>query len=260
MTPRFIGQQTWPTNVPLSAAAQTGAEIVMGGFVAIMVAWGIRNIVARRDPALLICMIGGLLTCVMEPNLMRLYKFFYPQVGQHTLFYGFGQPVPIYLALCYSAFLGPSAYFLMRTQFVRSFDARSFFIGMIAVVIAEVALEVVCVRFGVWLYFGDQPFTVGDFPVHVAVIIGCAMVILGSVSRIWFDRFGGAAQWWMVPISPLMMLGVFSVFAYPVGLAMNSAGGIGVARIGSLLSMALALAASFVAAKELARVPDIARR
>jgi hypothetical protein len=63
----FIGQQEWPTNVVMPAAAQQFAEWSIGLLVAAFILWGIRNLIVRRDSALLICMIGGGVACVMEP-------------------------------------------------------------------------------------------------------------------------------------------------------------------------------------------------
>jgi hypothetical protein len=253
----FIGQDTWPTNVVMPTGAQTVSEWVMGLFVGAMLLWGVRNIVVRREPALVICLVAGFLTCVLEPHLMVFYKFFYPQIGQHVLFMGFGQPVPIFLGLCYSAFFGPAAYFLESGNFLRSFTLQRFLIGMAVLVAAEVALEIVSVRAGVWLYFGDQPFTVGDFPVHVAVVVGCACVVLGSIARIWFDRVKGARQWWMLVICPISMIGVFNVFAYPVAFALASGGGVAISRVGSSATMALSLILAYFCAQQLARIPDV---
>lgn len=260
MAQSFIGQQAWPTNVVMPEGAQTISEWVMGLFVGAMLVWGVRNMIVRHESAIVICMIAGFLTCVLEPHLMYLYKFFYPQTGQHVLFMGFGQPVPVFLGFCYSAFFGPAAYFLERSDFVRSFTLQRFLIGMAALVAAEVALEIVSVRAGVWLYFGDQPFTIGDFPIHVAVVVGCACVVLGSITRIWFDRVKGARQWWMLAICPISMIGVFNVFAYPVAFALASGGGLWASRAGAFASMALSLTLAYVCAQQLARVPDIGTR
>jgi hypothetical protein len=259
MAQSFLGQQAWPTNVVMPSGAQTISEWAMGLFVGAMLVWGVRNIIVRRDSALVICMIAGYFTCVLEPHLMVLYKFFYPQIGQHVLFEGFGQPVPIFLGFCYSAFFGPAAYFLLRSNFLRSFTLKRFLIGMFALVAAEVALEIVSVRAGVWLYFGDQPFTIGDFPVHVAVVVGCACVVLGSIARIWFDRVRGAQQWWLLVVCPISMIAVFSVFAYPVAFALGSGGGVSASRVGALATMALSLVLAYVCAKQLARIPDLGR-
>ncbi len=259
MAHSFIGQEAWPTNVVMPTGAQTVSEWAMGLFVGAMLLWGVRNIVVRRDAALVICMTAGFLTCVLEPHLMVFYKFFYPQIGQHVLFMGFGQPVPIFLGFCYSAFFGPAAYFLESGNFLRSFTLRRFLIGMAVLVAAEVVLEIVSVRAGVWLYFGDQPFTVGDFPVHVAVVVGCACVVLGSIARIWFDRVRGARQWWMLVICPISMIGVFNIFAYPVAFALASGGGVNTSRVGSLASMVLSLVLAYLCAQQLSRVPDLSR-
>jgi hypothetical protein len=50
----FIGQQTWPTNVVMPTSAQAVSEWVMGLFVGAMILWGVRNIIVRREPALVI--------------------------------------------------------------------------------------------------------------------------------------------------------------------------------------------------------------
>jgi hypothetical protein len=201
-------------------------------------------------------MIAGAATCVMEPHLMYLYRFFYPQVGQHVFLYGFGHPIPVFLMFCYSAFFGPAAYLFLVTDLARSFSLKGFIIGIGALVATEILLEVVCVHFGVWLYFANQPFTIGDVPLHVPVVVACGCLILGSVSRVWFVRVSGWQQWLMVLLCPMLMIGVFTVCAYPVAFALQSGFGLAATRIGSLATMLIALVISYECAKRLAVIPN----
>ncbi len=230
--------------------------MAIGSLVAAFVLWGIRNLVTRRDRALLICMIGCGAACVMEPHLMRMFKFFYPEVGQNIFLVGFGHPIPVFIPFSYSAFFGPASYFFMTSKMARNLNLKGFLLGMALLVAAETAFEVASIGAGIWLYFGSQPFTVMSFPIHVAVIIGCACVMLGAVSRLWFDRIKGAQQWWMVILCPLFLIAVFNVFIYPVAFALASDGGVPAARIGSLTSMILALVVSYQFAKALSQMPD----
>jgi hypothetical protein len=177
-------------------------------------------------------------------------------VGQHVFLVGFDHPIPDFIPLSYSAFFGPAAYFFMISKMARNFNLKSFLFGMILLVAAETAFEVTSVKAGIWLYFDDQPFTVLNFPIHVAVIIGCACVMLGAVSRIWFDRINGIRQWWMVILCPLFLIAVFNAFAYAVAFALASDGGLPAARIGSLTSMIVALIISYQFAKALSKVPE----
>lgn len=256
----FIGQQDWPTQVVMPAGGQQFAEWAIGFLVAAFVLWGIRNLVTRRDSALLICMISGGAACVMEPHLMRMFKFFYPEIGQHIFLVGFGHPIPNFIPLSYSAFFGPATYFFMTSRMARNFNLKGFLLGMTILVAAETVFEVTSINAGIWLYFGNQPFTILNFPIHVAVIIGCACVMLGAVSRIWFDRISGAQQWWMLILCPLFLIAVFNAFIYTVAFALASDGGVPAARIGSITSMILAMVISYRFAKALSRVPDLSAR
>lgn len=253
----FIGQQQWPTNVVMPAGSQHIAEWVMGLLVGAAVLWGLRNILMRREPALLICMLGGALACVLEVHTMDMLKFFYPQVGQNVFLVGFGRPIPVFLMLMYSAFFGLSSYLYVAAGQPRSFSVKSFSIGMGTLFVAEAVLEVVSINGGIWAYFDDQPFLLMDFPIHVAVIVGCMSVVLGSIARVWFDRVKGVQQWWMLILCPVILTATFETFTYPFAFAVSSEGGLAAARIGSLMSIALSLGLTYCCAKGLAAVPNV---
>jgi hypothetical protein len=205
-------------------------------------------------------MIGGGVACVMEPHLMRMFKFFYPEIGQHIFLVGFGHPIPYFIPFSYSAFFGPAAYFFMNSKMARNFKLKGFLLGMLLLVAAETAFEVMSVRAGIWGYFGNQPFTIMNFPIHVAVVIGCACVMLGAVSRIWFDRIKGYRQWLMVILCPLFLIAVFNAFIYAIAFALASEGGLPAARMGSLASMIIAAVTSYKFAQALSLVPDTLAR
>jgi hypothetical protein len=223
--------------------------------VAVSVLFALRNIAVRRDHRLLICMAGGALSVVMEVHAMIMLNFFYPEIGLHVLFTAFGHSIPIFVMFSYSAFFGLVGYAYMNTKLARSFDAKTFWIGMAAFFVVELIEEVVCIRAGVWGYFGDQPFLVLNFPIHVAIVCAGMCVVIGSVGRLWFDYVEGPRQYWLALLFPVLALATFDVFVYPFALANSLGDGINAARIGSIVTILLTAVLSYNVAKYSSKIP-----
>jgi hypothetical protein len=246
----FLGRQDIPVEAVMPALAQQVTEIAVG-VVLLITFWGVRNLIKRGDSCLLICMLAGFFAVLVESHAMGMFKFVYPPVGQNILYTGFGRPVPIFMGMEYSAFFGLANYFYLKSSISSQWSFKNFCIGIILLIIAETILEVVSINLGLWAYFDDQPFLVADFPIHVAVVVACMSMVFGAFSKVWFDSVTGARQFLLVLIGPAVLLGTFSVFAYPVTFGMESQGGIAAAQIGSVVAIIISCTLSYMVVRQL---------
>ncbi|HKY90590.1 MAG TPA: hypothetical protein VJM11_06090, partial [Nevskiaceae bacterium] len=208
MRHEYLGQAVRPLDAVMPALAQDAAEFLLGTLVVTAAFWGLVRYLRIRDSRILASLGAGLVACLLESQSMTMLKFLYPPVGQNVLYTGFGVPVPVFMGLMYGAFFGAAnCLFLVRVR--GALSLKSFTLALGAIVACELALEVVCLDFGLWAYFDDQPFTVGGFPLHVAFIVGAMSLALGAFSRVWFDRVQGWRQFGLVLVGPLVLVACY---------------------------------------------------
>ncbi len=237
----FFGRQDIPVEAIMPAVAQHYAELGVGTLIALAIVWGLRNLLAKGDARLLICMIAGFIAIPMESHAMGMMKFVYPPVGQDVLITAFGRPIPLFMGFMYSAFYGVANYIYLNSELSSRWSAKTFWVGIASLVGAEALLEFVCLHLGLWAYFDDQPFVILDFPIHVAIVVACMCMVYGAFSRLWFDRVKGAQQWLLLIIGPAVLIASCTVFSFPLALGLDASGGLTDARIGSAISIALGL-------------------
>ena len=255
MKHQLLGRQDFPYESVMPAVAQHSTELVVGVALVIVFIWGVMKLVRNNDARLLICMIAGFACVLNESYAMGMLKFVYPPVGQNILYVGFSRPVPVFMGMEYCAFFGLANYLYLSSPLASRWSAKAFWIGIVGLVLAEALLEVVSINLGLWAYFDDQANMILDFPVHVAVIVACMSMVLGAVSRLWFDYVKAIRQWLLVLLAPATMIGLFSVFAYPVSFGIESAGGADSTRIGSFITIVVGLTIAYSAVKLLSRLP-----
>ena len=259
MAQNYLGRQDIPVEAVMPALAQHNTELVVGISLAIVFVWSIVRLAKYNDARLLICMITGFCCVLVESHAMGMLKFVYPPVGQNILYTGFGRPVPWFMGMEYCAFFGLANYLYLTSSLGSAWSARTFWIGIALAVFAEALLEVVSINLGLWAYFDDQASLVLDFPFHVAVIVACMCMVFGAVSRLWFENVQGAKQWLMVLIGPATMLGLFTVYTYPVAFGIQSSGGVQATQIGSIITMIVALTIAYNATKFLSNLATTRR-
>jgi hypothetical protein len=251
---RYHGIQTIPLDAIMPSTAQMVAELTTGGLVLGAVIWGLRNIVVRKDPQLLILMIVGLLAVSMEVHVIEVWRFFYPIVGQHTLYSGLGpQAIPLFTAFVYSIYFGFSSYlYLINTD--GHWSTPVFVKSLIAITFCEALMEITFIHFGLWAYFDDQPFTLFGFPIHVAFTAACFTLLYAEIMRAWFASVTGPGRYLMILFGPMIIHGLFIAYCYPLYVAFESDGGLPAAQAGSIVSMALSITATVVGLRLFARL------
>lgn len=249
MSNNFFGRQDFPVEAVMPVVAQQYTEIIVGILLAITFLWGLVKLAKDKDQRLLICMASGFFMVLIEAHSCVMIQFVYPPVGQHILYSGFARPIPIFMGMEYCAFFGLANYLYLTSGAGTKWSAKVFWVGFASVTAAEALLEVVSIHFGLWAYFGDQAMLLMNFPFHVAVIVAGMCLVFGEVSRIWFARVRGARQWLMVLIGPALMLGLYTIFAYPVSFGLKSGGGVEATRIGSAITMIVSAAIAYYAVK-----------
>jgi hypothetical protein len=233
-----IAQPPWEMRTP--ATAQTVITsilaVVLAGFiVAALLHW-------RRSgkPDFLLMLLGGFVCSFNEESADVMGHCFFPKDGWIVhQFYGRG--IPLWVVLAYVIFFGGLPY-LMTSAFRRGVTHRTMWTAIGIFWVLNTVLEMPVLSTNLYLYYGDQPFEVGGFPLSWLVInsLGALFgaVVLTRLS--WF--FTGARQL-LILLVPFATYMSSWVLAMPHFAITNTDASTGVRIVAAILSMALGLVA-----------------
>lgn len=125
--------------------------------------YGIRTSIREKDIVPLLVVAGGSVAVFGEAAVDILGLCYWTENGQWTLYEAFGRKIPILALGSYTFFYGGVVLFTLR-QFERGVPAKSLVISFFAWMIMEWTWEPIPIYYGMWSYYGAQPFRVFDFP------------------------------------------------------------------------------------------------
>ena len=206
--------------------AQTWALYVFSSLAIATLVWGIVRARIERSLAPVYYVLGGALTCFLEPILARLGHATHAQAGQITAFEGLGLLVPWHAAVSYTFYFG-AAYLLLVPAFRdRRYSPKQIWAILGSITVSAWVFEAPLVHIGLWSYFGDQPYQ----PFHLQPIwwsAGSAVMLLVPIMLIarLGDRLQGWRQALIIPLAPMGAMAGASACCWPVWVALSSPAG-----------------------------------
>jgi len=172
----------WPTNPTINASFTIGAAIplLIGLFLAV------RIYRAEGSPVGFICIVGGAVASLVEPLVTYVGFVHYPPQGQWTVFSGFGESIPLFLTLAYSAEIGLGSFAVWRLL-GRGGGPRAVMRVWWLVMLADVLLETPALKLNVFYYYGPRPLNFFGFPLYWAPL-DATLGLLPGVLLYLFQR------------------------------------------------------------------------
>jgi hypothetical protein len=233
-----IAQPPWTMTTPTTAQAIITAilAVVVTGFVVAALADWRRS----GSPAFLLMLIGGYVCSFNEATVDVLGHCFFPVDGVIS-YTAFGRAVPVWVVLAYVVFFGGLSY-VMALAFKRGASHRVMWSGIAVFGVLNVLLEIPMLRAGLYIYYGNQPFAIGGFPVSWLVInsLGSLFGAVVAVRLSWL--FTGARQLLLVLV-PFATYMTSWVLAMPYFAITNTDLPTGARMAAAALSMALGVIA-----------------
>ena len=128
-------------------------------------AWRAR---ATRSTLPLAALAGGLaMGVVAAPMYNALTLVWFPPNIPGAFITAFGMKDPFFDLVGYALFIGFGGWFLCE-QLRAGHGARAIWLTFAAWGAADLVFELPFLHWGMYRYYGDQPFTVGGFPIHSA--------------------------------------------------------------------------------------------
>lgn len=229
-------------QVPVTMSTPHGPQVAITSVLAVVVAGflvaGIVLAARRREPNLLLVLVGGYVCSLNEPLIDMLCHCFFPSDGW-TVHRIFDRSIPLWVALAYVVFYGGLS-FLIAAAFRAGVSRRTLWVGMTAWGAMNLLLEIPLLKSGLYVYYGYQPFSVGGFPLgqmvfNVAGSLLCAVVL---VRLDWFFR--GARALLLVLVPPTTFVTSW-LLGMPYFLLLGGGASSVVAASGDIASVLLAL-------------------
>jgi hypothetical protein len=218
--------------------------------------WALRE--RERGPALLLFLIGGALSGLMEPWLDNVVLVGYPPDQITPVFVAFERAVPIFVPIGYAWFCGGLLYVLYRV-FSKEFTARRIWAlyGIVAVI------DFVAIGLSAWIgvleFFGDPPMKIAGFVVWWAGIDALQVVLGATLAVFLVPALRGAQQLWLVLIPSVVLGAAAGIVGWPISTALNSGWPTWAKYICAFASIGFSLACTYFVARSAPRIADYLR-
>lgn len=234
----MIAEPPWDMTTPPTAQAviTTILGIVVAGFVLA----ALREWRATGRPTFVLMLAGGLVCSLNEALVDVLGHCHFPRDGW-IVYTSFGRSVPLWVVLAYVVFFGGLPY-LMAKAFQSGATRAGMWSALGIFAVLNVLLELPMLRSGLYVYYGEQPFTVGGFPVSWLVINSLG-ALFGAVVITRLDWFFTGARALLIVAVPFATYMSSWVLAMPHFAVTNTDAPTGVRMLAALVSFALGLIA-----------------
>lgn len=192
-----------PVDLALTAWDQVLAIrliIVCGVIITLAVLFTLRQWSRSGSPVLLLLILGGALTNLLEPFVDLAAACWHPIVGQHTLFENMARPMPVWLLFAYVAYFGVLP-MIMYHAFSRGISTRAMWLWFLVPVAADIVLEesLMSLSSTLYVYYGNQPLRLHTFPLWWAATNTIGVYLSAVMMTIFVPRLRG----WHLVLVPL---------------------------------------------------------
>lgn len=227
-----------PIHMSTPHGPQVAITSVLAVVVLALVAAGIVLALRNRNPKLLLVLVGGYVCSLNEPLIDMLCRCYFPSDGW-TVHRIFDRSIPLWVALAYVVFYGGLS-FIIAAALRAGTSRRALWIGMTGWGALNLLMEIPLLKSGLYDYYGDQPFSVGGFPLgqmvfNIAGSLLCAVVL---VRLDWLFKGPRLALLILVPSATFVtswMLGM------PYFLLLGANASASVAALGDVVCVVVAL-------------------
>ena len=229
-----------PPELPVSQSAEV--LITAGSGLAVVVAFvvAIRYWRVSRSAIPLFLLVGAGLALINEPFVDLLGKCYMNGAAGPTIFEIFGRPMALWCLFAYIIIYGVVAWVIVTV--IKRGASRTQVWGVLgALLLVQVAMEMVILPTGLYFYYGYQPWAFFDMPMHWLAINFSGTFLSATVLVLAEPYLTGRRQM-LVLLLPMVTQVVCSYFVgLPVFASLHSGGGPVVMWIGGAATIVIAL-------------------
>jgi hypothetical protein len=215
---------TPPVDLDAPSAAYTTFYVLFAINLAACVGWMAWRSRSTRSPLPLAALAGGLAAGVVLPPIYNATTLvWFPSNIPLPFITAFGMKDPTFDVIGYALFIGFGGWVLCE-QLRAGRGAAAIWWTFAAWGVADLLIELPFLQWGMYTYYGDQPLTIGGFPLHWVAMNGTIPVLSGVlmylVSEHW--PFGAQGAPLRVFAAPAISGGLLMVPIAPVATALHA--------------------------------------
>jgi hypothetical protein len=224
-------------NAPAPPAVALVATIVPAVCLLALLAYAVRER-RRSGPMLVALLAGGTLCAVNEPIVDVLGKVHLRERDGVIAFHELGRAVPLWALFFTGLFWGGQVYLFYRLLNSNPSPKRYWQVYG-GVFFSAIVLELPSTAFGLYDYFGNQPFNPTGYPLWWMFVYQSGIVVAALICR-RPDLFTGPRIVLAVIAVPTGELGFMMFSGGPIFLALHSGAGIWVTTLAAVASACIA--------------------
>jgi hypothetical protein len=205
-----LAEPPWEMTTP--ATAQLVITSILAVVVAGFLVAAVLDLRRTGRPVFLFMLLGGLVCSFNEATVDVLGHCFFPTDGWIGYTF-FDRGVPIWVILAYVVFFGGLSY-LMSVAFQKGATRTNMWTGIAIFGVLNLLLEFPMLAAGLYVYYGNQPFEIGGFPISWLVINSLGS-LFGAVVLTRLDWFFTGARHLLILLIPFATYMASWVLAMP---------------------------------------------
>lgn len=209
---------------------QANFLVLSASVLALVTAFGLWQLVRKKEPLMLFLLLGGLLGVMLEPICDLLGMAYHPELGQVVGFHTLGRDIPLWVVLCYPW------YFCLITYGIVSLDAngaltpKRYWLLFATAVTFCFGIEVFPVTQSVfWDYYGEQPLmffakagVTHGMPLMWYVVNPTALIASAAFVALTTRHNKGWRRWPAAAIMPIGIVGFHTGAFAPIYMTINA--------------------------------------
>jgi hypothetical protein len=202
--------------------------------------WTLIEVKRTRSAVPMLILIGGMLTAIVEPILDHVGAIWYPQIGSTAVFRAFNISLPIWAIAAYGLYVGALSSLIYR-KMSGGMTARQLWIIYFSIWVFSLGLELPGLNFGIYRYYGDQPFNIFGFPLWWAMTNVTIPVLSAAVLNGYQQLLVGARSVLILALLPMIGAAGEAASGWPMWLALNSAVGPEVKLVAGFMTLGMSM-------------------
>jgi hypothetical protein len=240
------------TQPPLYHMPPTGELIYLwfaAAAAALVALYALYLALTRRTVFPLLVCVGAFLTVLLEAPADILGNAVHSQLGQHNAFTIKGAPVPWGVVLTYGFYAATLPVAIFDRIKAQTLTPRFWWGIYAASLLAVCAVEQFPVHFGLWHYFGYQPFKIWEMPVSMVFANAACVVVPALLVYKLYPVLLGWRQLLVVGLIPIGTMAGWAAASLAIinALGTDTEANHGIVQIAAIATVGLSLLTAWAA-------------
>ena len=209
-----------PADLSANHGASLAFTLICVTFMALAIGWVVR-LAVRGETLGIYFLVGGLFMGVLEAYLDYNGLLWFAGDNVAIAVNLFGRHIPLYVVLGYAFFFGLQSYIIFRAILLGK-GTRFFLYAYAISWTFDMALQVTGRAFGLYRYYGHQPFSIAGAPAWWFTIDATLQLLAGLVFFSLREKLSGGGKLIVIPLLPMLYAGLNGAAGWPVFTALNS--------------------------------------